>query len=146
MTTRQFWALCLCLWLSIPLLSAVPLPVPLRHHYSCHDRHHDSHCDHKHRDCFRQAELTVNPRQRWPGQLRRVPTGHVAIVVDVEVADVEDLAEDAVKVAVTVPGVAWWSMGRGRTGTVYRILCWFHTRENYIYFEMLKKIEQQTFI
>lgn len=63
-----------------------------------------------------------------------------------EVADVEDLAEDAVKVAVTVPGVAWWSMGRGRTGTVYRILCWFHTRENYIYFEMLKKIEQQTFI
>lgn len=146
MTTRQFWALCLCLWLSIPLLSTVPLPVPLRHHYSCHDRHHDSHCDHKHRDCFRQAELAVNPRQRWPGQLRRVPTGHVAIVVDVEVADVEDLAEDAVKFAVTVPGVGWWSMGRGRTVTVYRMLCWFHTRENYIYFEMLKTIEQQTFI
>lgn len=112
---------CLCLWFSIPFLPTVPLPVPLRHHHSCHHRDHHSHRDHKHGDCFCHAELAVNPPQRRSGQLGRVLAAHVAVVVDVEVANVEDLAEDAMEFTVTVPGVSWWSHRRGKDVNVYSL-------------------------
>lgn len=105
-------ALSLPLRLGVPVLPVIPLPVPLRHHQSCH--HGDQHGggDDQHGGRLRDAQLAVHPGQRGPSQLGRVLARHVAVVVDVEVANVQDLAEDAVQLAVTAPRVAWKGKGK----------------------------------
>lgn len=102
-----WWALSLRLWLCVPVLSTVPLPVPLSHHHSGHhgDHHSDSDDEHSGRLCY--AKLAVHPSQRSPGQLRRVPACHILVVINVEVANMQDLTEDAVQLAVTVPWITW---------------------------------------
>lgn len=106
-TSTGLQPLGLRLSLRVPFLSAVPLPVPLRHHHSRHhgDQHGDG--DDEHGGRFRDAQLTVHPRQRRPGQRRRVAARYIAVVVDVEVAHKEDLAKDAVQVTVASPRVTW---------------------------------------
>lgn len=105
----------MCLRLRVPVLSAVPLPVPLGHRHRRHHGHHHGHRDDEHGGRLRHAELAVHPGQRGPGQLRWPAARHVLVVVDVEVANVQDLTEDAVQLAVTVPRVTW---GPQREGSV----------------------------
>ena len=104
---RQRWTLGLWLWLCVPFLPRVPFPGPLRHYQSCHNRDHYSDSDDEHGGCFCDAELAIDPRQQRPGQLGRVMARHVAVVVNVEVANVQDLAEDAMQITVAAPRVPW---------------------------------------
>lgn len=92
--------------LAVPVLPSVPLPVPLCHHNGRHHGDHDGDGDDQHGGRLRHAQVTVQPGQRRSGQLRRILTRHVPVVVDVEVTDVEDLTEDTVQIAVAGPGVS----------------------------------------
>lgn len=100
--------------LCVPVLSTVPLSVSLGHHQS--RRHGDQHSDGDDEDGggLRDAELAVHPGQRGPGQLRRLLARHVPVVVDVEVANVQDLTEDTVQITVTAPRVSWWGNEKGQ--------------------------------
>lgn len=101
--------------LRVPLLPRILLPVPLRHHQSRHhgDQHSDG--DDEHSCCFSDAELAVDPGQGSPCQLQRAPARHIAVVVDVEVANVQDLTEDTMQLTVTVPRVSCWSNRKGKS-------------------------------
>lgn len=115
-TGFSFWfsgTLSLILWLGVPVLPTVPLPVPLSHHQRCHHGNQHSDGDDEHGGGFSDAELAVHPGQRGPHQLRRVLARDIPVVVNVEVADVQDLTEDAMQIAVAAPWVSWRRQQRG---------------------------------
>ena len=82
------------------------LAVVLGGHQSPDDSHQHGASDDEHGGGLGHAELAVHTGQRGAGQLPRLTARHIAVVVQVQVAHAEDLAEDAVQVAVTAPGVA----------------------------------------
>lgn len=105
--------LSLILRLGVPVLPTVPLPGPLSHHQRCHHGNQHGDGDDEHGGGLGDAQLAVHPGQRRPRQLRRILARHVPVVVHVEVADVQDLTEDAMQVAVAAPWVSCRRQQRG---------------------------------